>query len=325
MRALLRRLALYLAAAWVALTVNFFLPRLMPGDPVARMFASYQGQLEPETLAALRRTYGLTDAPLWQQYTRYLGQVAHGELGVSLTYFPAPVTQVIATGMFWTLLLAGTSVLFSFVLGTLLGIVVAWRDDGRLDSLVVPALSFLGAFPYFWLAMLLLYLFGFELGWFPLGHAYGDELEPAFTVAFVADVLRHAALPAATLVAATIGGWALGMRSTMVAVLGADHVTFALARGLSPARVMLGYAARNAILPNLTQLGMALGFVLGGALLTEMVFGYPGQGYLMLQAVRGQDYPLMQGIFLAITLAVLAANAIIDVLQLWLDPTTRSS
>jgi peptide/nickel transport system permease protein len=325
MRALLRRLALYLVAAWVALTVNFFLPRLMPGDPVTRLLASYQGQLEPETLAALRRTYGLTDAPLLRQYTRYLGQVAHGELGVSLTYFPAPVTEVIATGMFWTVLLAGTSVLLSFVLGTLLGIVVAWRDDGRLDSFVVPALSFLGAFPYFWLAMLLLYLFGFQLAWFPLGHAYGDDLEPALTLAFVADVLRHAALPAATLVVATIGGWALGMRSTMVSVLGADHVTFALARGLSPWRVMLRYAARNAILPNLTQLGMALGFVLGGALLTEMVFGYPGQGYLLLQAVRGQDYPLMQGIFLAITLAVLAANALIDVLHLWLDPTTRAS
>jgi peptide/nickel transport system permease protein len=323
MRTLARRLGLYLVAAWAAITVNFFLPRLMPGDPLSRMFASYQGQLEPEALAALRRTYGLTDAPLLAQYASYLGHVAHGELGVSLTYFPAPVTQVMATGMFWTLLLAGTSVLVSFVLGTLLGIVVAWRDDGRLDAWVVPALSFLGAFPYFWLAMLVLYGLGFQLGWFPLGHAYDDALTPAWSFEFVADVARHAVLPAFTLVVATIGGWTLGMRSTMISVLGSDFVTFALAKGLSPTRVMLRYAARNALLPSLTQLGMALGFVLGGALLTEMVFGYPGQGYLMLQAVRSQDYPLMQGIFLGITLAVLAANALIDLAQLWLDPSLR--
>lgn len=325
MRTFLRRLALYLAAAWAAITINFFLPRLMPGDPLARMFASYQGQLDPEALAALRRSYGLTDAPLATQYARYLGQLAHGELGVSLTYFPAPVTEVMATGMFWTLLLAGTSVLVSFVLGTLIGIVVAWRDDGRLDAWVVPALSFLGAFPYFWLAMLVLYGLGFQLGWFPLGHAYDDELTPGWSLAFVVDVARHTALPAFTLVVATIGSWTLSMRSSMVSVLGADFVTFALARGLSPARVMLRYAARNALLPSLTQLGMALGFVLGGALLTEMVFGYPGQGYLMLQAVRSQDYPLMQGIFLGITLAVLAANALIDLAQLWLDPSLRSA
>ncbi len=325
MRTLARRLLLYLVAAWAALTVNFFLPRLMPGDPVSRMFASYQGQLEPEALAALRRTFGLTDAPLGAQYLSYLGHVARGQLGVSLTYFPAPVTEVMATGMFWTLVLAGTSVLLSFALGTLLGVVVAWRDDGRLDAWLVPALSFLGAFPYFWLAMLLLYLFGFQLSWFPLGHAYSDTLTPAWSLAFVADVLRHAALPSFTLIVATIGGWTLGMRSSMVAVLGADHVTFALAKGLSPARVMLRYAARSAILPNLTQLGMALGFVLGGALLTEMVFGYPGQGYLLLQAVRSQDYPLMQGIFLGITLAVLGANLMIDLVHFWLDPSVRRS
>ncbi len=323
MRALARRLALYALAAWAALTVNFFLPRLMPGDPVSTMFASFRGQLQPEALDALRETYGLTDAPLAGQYLAYLGHVLTGDLGLSIAYFPAKVTTVIAGGLFWTLLLAGTSILVSFALGTLLGIVVAWRRDGRLDSLLLPILALLGAFPYFWLAMLALYVFGFQLGWFPLGHAYGDELTPAWTPAFVADVLHHAALPALTLVVATVGGWALSMRNTMVGVLGADFVTFAQAKGLSPRRVVLRYAARNALLPNLTQFGMALGFVLGGALLTEMVFGYPGQGYLLLQAVRAQDYPLMQGIFLSITLAVLIANATIDLACFWLDPTTR--
>jgi peptide/nickel transport system permease protein len=323
MRALLRRLALYAIAAWAALTVNFFLPRVMPGDPVATMFASFQGQLQPEALDALRRSYGFTDAPLPEQYTTYLAHVMTGDLGLSIAYFPTPVTTVIGGGLFWTLLLAGTAILISFAIGTLVGILVAWRRDGRLDSFLLPALSLLGAFPYFWLAMLALYVLGFQLDWFPLGHAYSDELTPGWTAAFVVDVLHHAALPALTLVLATVGGWTIGMRNTMVGVLGADYVTFAQARGLSPARVVLCYAARNALLPNLTQFGMALGFVLGGALLTEMVFGYPGQGYLLLQAVLTQDYPLMQGIFLSITMSVLVANWAIDLAYFWLDPTTR--
>jgi peptide/nickel transport system permease protein len=320
---LLRRLALYLAAAWAALTVNFFLPRLMPGDPVSAMFATVQGQLSPEALAALRRAYGLTDAPLTTQYVDYLGRVLSGELGISLVYFPTPVSTVIATGMFWTLLLAGTSVLLSFLLGTALGTLAAWRRDGRLDSYLVPALALLGAFPYFWLAMLALYVFGFQLDWFPLGHAHGDDATPGWSLAFVLDVLHHAALPALTLVLATVGGWTLGMRNSVITVLGSDYITFALAKGLSTRQVMLRYAARSAILPNLTQFGMALGFVLGGALLTEMVFGYPGQGFLLLQAVRAQDYPLMQGIFLSVTLAVLAANWLVDLAYFWLDPTVR--
>ncbi len=325
MRALSRRLALYAVAAWVAITVNFALPRLMPGDPASALFASQQGQLQPEALEALRRTYGLSDDGLLSQYGTYLRSVLTGDLGVSFAYFPAPVTSVIATGMVWTLVLAGTSILISFALGTLLGIAAAWRRDGWLDSCGLPALAWLGAFPYFWLAMLALFLFGFELGWFPLGHAYADDVVPGWSAAFALSVLHHAALPALTLVIATVGNWTLSMRNTMVGVLGTDYVTFAQAKGVSPQRVVFRYAARNALLPNLTQLGMALGFVLGGALLTEMVFSYPGQGYLLLQAVRTQDYPLMQGIFLSITLAVLAANWLIDLVYYWLDPSVRRS
>jgi peptide/nickel transport system permease protein len=323
MRRLGRRLGLYALAAWASLTVNFFLPRLMPGDPVSTMFASFQGQLAPEAIDALRRAYGFTDGPLLEQYVTYLGHVLRGDLGVSIAYFPARVADVLATGLFWTVLLAGTAVLVSFTLGTLLGVAVAWRQDGKLDSILPPALSLLGAFPYFWLAMLALYVLGFRLGWFPLGHAHAGGLTPSLSAAFVTSVLHHAVLPAATLVLATVGGWTLSMRNAMVGVLGADHVSFAEARGLSRRRVVWRHAARNALLPHVTGLGMALGFVLGGALLTEMVFAYPGQGYLLLQAVRSQDYPLLQGIFLAITLAVLAANALVDLACLGLDPAAR--
>ncbi len=323
MRYLLQRLGFYLIAGWAALTLNFFLPRLMPGDPATALFARFRGRLAPEAMAALRETFGLTEAPLLQQYFTYLSHVLRGDLGISVAYFPTPVSEVIATGMLWTVFLAGTAVVVSFAIGTLLGIVAAWRRGGWIDSWLPSTLVFLGAFPYFWLAMVALYLLGFTLGWFPLGHAYGDDLTPAFTLEFMADVFRHAALPVGTVVIATLGGWLLSMRNSMITVLGSDFVNLARAKGLAPARVVLRYAARNALLPSITGFGMALGFVLGGSLLTEIVFSYPGQGYLLVQAVRNQDYPLMQGIFLVITLAVLGSNWLVDVIYMWLDPRTR--
>ena len=325
MKYLLKRLGFYMLAAWVAVTLNFFLPRLMPGDPATALFARFRGMLGPEALDALRETFGLTDAPLLVQYFQYLGHVLQGDLGISVAYFPAPVLQVIGSGLVWTVFLAGTAVVISFIVGTLLGVAAAWWRFGRIDTFVPPTAALIGAFPYFWLAMVALYVFGFKLGWFPLGHAYSDYVTPGFSFAFISDVARHAVLPVGTVVIATLGGWLLTMRNTMVSVLGSDYVSLARAKGLSPRKVALRYAARNALLPSVTGFGMALGFVLGGSLLTEIVFSYPGQGYLLVQAVRSQDYPLMQGIFLVITLAVLGANFIVDLVSLWLDPRIRES
>jgi peptide/nickel transport system permease protein len=325
LRYILRRLGFYLLAGWAALTLNFFLPRLMPGDPAAALFARFKGQLSPEALDALRETFGLTDQSLIGQYFTYLGHALKGDFGISIAYFPSPVSEVVGTGLVWTLFLAGSAVIISFCIGTLLGVGAAWWRRGWLDNWLPSALVFIGAFPYFWLAMVALYILGFSLRWFPLGHAYGDDMVPGFSAAFIGDVVRHAALPVATVVLATLGGWLLSMRNTMVAVLGSDYVNLARAKGLSASRVALRYAARNALLPSVTGFGMALGFVLGGSLLTEIVFSYPGQGYLLVQAVRNQDYPLMQGIFLVITLAVLAANLLVDIVYLWLDPRTRES
>jgi len=322
-RFILQRLGFYLLAAWAALTLNFFLPRLMPGDPATALFARFRGQLRPEAMQALREAFGLTPEPLLGQYVTYLGHVLRGDFGVSVAYFPSPVSTIIGTGLLWTMFLAGTAVVVSFVLGTLLGVAAAWWRGGWMDTLLPPSLALLGAFPYFWLAMVALYVFGFQLAWFPLGHAYADDLTPGMNLPFVASVLRHAALPVGTVVVATLGGWMLSMRNTMVSVLGSDYVNLARAKGLPPSRVVLRYAARNALLPSVTGFGMALGFVLGGSLLTEIIFSYPGQGYLLLQAVQSQDYPLMQGIFLVITLAVLGANWLVDIAYLWLDPRTR--
>lgn len=324
MRYLLRRFGFYVAAAWISITLNFFLPRLTPGDPASTVFARFQGQVTPEALEALKKTFGFTNAPLYQQYLTYLNQLVHGELGLSIAFFPSPVVDVIATGFKWTLLLAGSAVLISFVLGTLLGILSAWKRGSWLDNVLPPALAFLGAFPYFWLAMLLVYVFAFTFEWFPTGHAMSDTLPPGWRFDTLYDIISHAFLPALSIVIATLGGWTLTMRNSMMGVLGQDYVCLAQAKGLTRTRVLFRYAARNALLPNITGFGMALGFVMGGSLLTEVIFSYPGQGYLLIQAVRSQDYPLMQGLFLLITFAVLLANALVDVVCLWLDPRMQA-
>ncbi|MBL90565.1 MAG: peptide ABC transporter permease [Myxococcales bacterium] len=324
MRYLLSRLGLYVVAGFLSITFNFFLPRFMPGDPAAALFGRFQGRLKPEALDALRHAFGFSDAPFLSQYFSYLKELFQGNLGVSVAYFPAPVSEVIMSGLGWTMLLAGVSVLIAFVLGTSLGVLLAWRRGSVWDTTLPPLLALLGAFPYFWTAMALLFFLGFQMGWFPLRHAHSAHLSPEFSASFAWDVWVHLALPAFTLVLTALGGWMLSMRNNMISVLGTDYITLARAKGLSEKRVMWAYAARNALLPNVTGLGMALGFVVSGALLTEIIFSYPGVGYLMLQAIRAQDYPLMQGLFLNITFAVLLANFLVDIAYQFLDPRTRS-
>jgi peptide/nickel transport system permease protein len=325
MRFLLRRFGFYVIAAWASLTLNFFLPRAMPGDPASTIFARFQGRMRPEDLIAMKKAYGFSDAPLIQQYFEYLGHALRGDFGLSISAFPAPVTTVIATGLIWTLLLGSTALLLSFVIGNFLGIVGAWRRGGFIDSVLPPVLSFVGSFPYFWLAMVSLFFLAFELNWFPLRHAYSDRLSPAWNLQFVGSVLLHLVLPAGTILLVTVGGWMLGMRNTMIGVLAEDYITMAEAKGLPERRVMFNYAARNALLPSITALGMSIGFIVGGQLLTEVVFSYPGLGYLFFKAVSNLDYPLMQGLFLMITFAVLAANLFIDLLYVRLDPRVRAS
>ena len=318
-----RRLGFYALAAWVAVSINFFLPRLMPGDPTTVLFARFQGRLSPEAIAGLKAAFGLTDGPWWSQYATYLRHTLSGDLGVSVAYFPSPVSSVIANGLPWTVGLAGVALLISAAVGSLLGIASAWWRHTWVDSWVPQVFALLGSFPYFWLALVALYVFGFTLRWFPVGHAYRDDLSPELSATFVIDVMRHAALPLITMVLAATGGWLVTMRNSMISVLGSEYITLARARGLAPRTVVFRYAARNALLPTLTSFGMSLGFALGGALLTEIVFAYPGQGYLLVQAVRSQDYALMQGIFLVITIGVLLANFAADLLGYWLDPRAR--
>ncbi len=318
-----RRLGFYLIAAFAALTLNFIIPRLMPGDPASIIFARFKGKMNPEAINAMRQSFGLTNDPILIQYWSYLKGIFKGDLGTSIAYFPEPVSSVIGNGLLWTIFLAGLSLIIAFSIGTTLGVFIAWNRTGKLDTFLPPTLAFFGALPYFWLAMVFLYIFGFSLNWFPLGRAFGNQVIPGLNFTYLISVLYHAILPAFTLIFVSIGGWMLSMRNTMISTLGSDYITFANAKGIPPRLIMLRYAARNAILPNLTGFGMALGFVLSGALLTEMIFSYPGQGFLLLQAVQSQDFPLMQGIFMTITFAVLGANWLVDIAILFFDPRTR--
>lgn len=323
MRYLLRRLGFYLAAFWAALTLNFLIPRLMPGDPVGLFLAHLQGRVDPRAINALRLQFGITHDNLWVQYGHYLAGLVHGDLGLSISFYPSPVSQVIAQSLPWTLVLVGTSAVISFVLGTLLGIVAAWKRGSWLDRTLAPSLTFLSAIPYFWLALIVLYVLGFELKVFPLSGAYDLSLTPDFSGDFLLSAVQHALLPALTIVVSSIAGWMLGMRNAMLTTLAEDYVVMAEAKGLSDQRVMLVYAARNAILPNITGFAISLGFVVSGALLTEIVFNYPGLGFVLLQAVQNSDYPLMQAVFLVIAIAVLGANFFADILYVVLDPRTR--
>ena len=325
MKYLLKHVGLYLVAAWVSLTLNFVLPRAMPGDPVTAMISRMHGKFTPAQIDALRKTFGFTNGPILQQYLDYLSHALRGDFGLSISAYPAKVSTIIGSALMWTLLLGAVTLALSFVLGTALGVIVGWRRNGFLDSTLPSLFNFIGSFPYFFLAMLALFVLGFMLKWFPMSHAYSDLLEPGWSWDFVASVLYHLVLPAGTVILVSVGGWLIGMRSTMVGVLAEDYITMAEAKGLPQWRVMYHYAMRNAILPNFTQFGMSIGFILGGLILTELVYSYPGLGFYLVRSVETHDYPLMQALFLMITLSVLAANFIVDLLYVRLDPRVRVS
>ena len=320
---LLRRIGFYILAALVAITLDFFIPRLMPGNAVAAALANLRSQFTPATIKALELQYGVgTNQSLWSQYVHYWDKLLHGDMGISTSHYPATVTSVISAGLPWTLGLVGLATVISFTLGTLLGILVAWRRGTALDNLL-PVMTFFQAAPYFFLAIVLVTVFSTKLGWFPAINAYDQTLvTPGWNWAYISNVLYHAFLPALTIVLASAAGWIVGMRNVMVTTMDEDYVLVAQAKGL-PKRRVISYAARNAILPSVTGFSLAIGFVVSGALLTEVVFSYPGIGYILQQAVLERDYPLLQGVFLIITFTVLAANLIADFAYVLLDPRTR--
>ncbi|MGH7121187.1 MAG: ABC transporter permease [Acetobacteraceae bacterium] len=324
MRYVVRRLGFFVVTLWAALTVNFFLPRLMPGNPAIAMMARFHGKLNGQALRAIEVAFGVNaQGSLLGQYLSYLHNSAMGRFGISLTFFPVSVSHVVLGALPWTLGLVGVTTVIAFFLGTLVGMISAWYRGGWFDSILPPVFVILSAFPYFWIALVSILIFSITLGWLPIGFAYASGAPITLSWGFVGDVLVHAMLPGATIIVTSIGGWVLTMRNNMIMTLAEDYVRMARAKGLSPLRIMIDYAGRNAILPNLSGFGMSLGLVVSGAILVEYVFAYPGLGYMMLQAVLNEDYPLMQALFLIITLAVLVAILAVDAITVLLDPRTR--
>jgi peptide/nickel transport system permease protein len=325
MVALLRRLGFYLIAAYAAITLNFFLPRMLPGNALQALLSQMRSSLiTPQELASLSAAYGLdSKQSLFSQYTTYLGHTLTGNLGVS-TSKTSPVTTILGNDLPWTLGLIGSATLVAFVLGTLVGIIAGWSRSGLLDALV-PASAFFQAVPYFILALLLQIVIGFELHWLPISGGYQtgrDALTPGWNGTFVGSVVQHGLLPAATVVLASIAGWIVGMRNMMITTMDEDYVLVAAAKGLPRWRVV-AVAARNAILPSISNFTLSISLVVTGAVLTEIVFSYPGMGNEMFNGIVNTDYPLMQGILLVVTFTVLAANFLADIAYVLLDPRAR--
>jgi peptide/nickel transport system permease protein len=326
MKFLLRRLAFYLVAAWVAITLNFFIPRAVPGNPAEIILSKYP-DLTPSAFKALSQMIGgaVGTGSLWSQYLHYWDDVFHFNFGVDLNEFPTPVSQIMDQAIPWTLILVGTATVIAFVIGTFLGILAGWRHGGWLDR-ALPVLMFFQAAPYFFVALVLVYFLAVQHQWLPPGQGFDASTGavPGWSWAFISNAGKHALLPAFTIVLTSVAGWMLQMRNVMITTIGEDYVVAAQAKGLSRTRIIYTYAARNAFLPQLQGFGLALGFVVSGALVMEIVFSYPGIGLNLVQAVQAKDFPLMQAIFLVITFAVLVANLVIDMVIVFFDPRARA-
>ena len=319
---ILRRLVFYAVAAWVALTINFLIPRAIPGNAVQNVMAKFPN-LQPSAYKALEALLGVGHpGSLWSQYVSYLDEIFHFNFGTDVSQYPASVSSLLVQTLPWTITLVGVATVIAFLIGTALGIVAGWRHGGTLDR-VLPGLMFLQAIPYFFFALILVELLAIKTQVFPSGQGYSDGLIPGWHWDFISSALYHSVLPALTIVLTSIAGWMLQMRNVMITTTGEDYVIAAQAKGLPNRRVIYTYAARNALLPQLQGFGLAVGFVVSGAIVMEIVFGYPGIGLLLLNAVTSNDYPLMQAIFLVITFAVLLANLVVDMIIVVADPRAR--
>jgi peptide/nickel transport system permease protein len=327
MRYVVRKGVLFVITLWAAITLNFALPRLMPGSPVDAALAKLAGSGQQVTNAqrhAIEIQLGVPHGSPIRQYWEYLGNTAQLKFGESFSFPNETVAHTIGRALPWTLALVGVTTIVAFVLGTLLGVFAGWRRGRKTDTVVTLGATLFAAFPAFWLGLLLLYVFAFKFGWFPIKGGYNEGATPAFTLPFINDAVSHSIVPAFTLAVTSLSGWVFGMRNNMINTLGEDYVTFAEANGLSSRTIALLYAARNALLPNVTAFGLSLGAVVGGSVLVEGIFSYPGLGNLLYTAVINHDFPLMQALFLVITVVMLVAIFIVDLLYVRLDPRVRT-
>ncbi|MDH2426681.1 ABC transporter permease [Sphaerisporangium sp. TRM90804] len=318
-----RKLLVYGLTFFVAVTINWMIPRFMPGDPVASMLARARVS-QPEAVEAMRLYYTNLfgfDQPVWKQYLNFWAALLQGDFGISVWVFPTPVSTVIMGAVPYTLGLMIPAVLLSYFVGNRLGAFAARRKV--LDNTVLPVGYVLTAMPYMWLAVILAWGLGVVAGLFPVAGGYSFAMRPNWSPQFVGDLLLHWFLPFSSLFLVALGGWAIGMRNMIIYELESDYSNYLAALG-APQRLIRRYAFRNAILPQITGLALQLGVLVAGALVTEIVFSYPGLGSLILKAIQNQDLFLLQGTFLFIVLGVLIANFVIDVVYVVVDPRTRT-
>jgi len=326
-RFLLRRFIFLLVTYIVATTVVFILPRAIPGNPLAQMLSSLSqvAQANPEAIRAAERTlmkeFGV-DKPVLVQYGEFLLKALRGDLGTSISYYPRKVIDLIVPVIPWTLILLLPATLVAWILGNTLGALAAYRRNTWIDKGVLTSSLVVSQIPYYWLGMIFIFLFGVRLGWLPVQGAYSQGTIPSLSWGFFVDALKHYVMPFASIVISTMGGWAIGMRVMVVYELGSDYALFSEYLGMRDKRIFK-YAFRNSLLPQITGLALNLGTVLGGALITEIVFNYPGTGFLLFKALTTLDYPMIQGIFVILIASVYLANFIVDFLYAWIDPRIR--
>ncbi|MCL5035907.1 MAG: ABC transporter permease [Chloroflexi bacterium] len=323
---LVKKLAISVVTIFVALTFTFILVRQMPGDIVhtwAMNIMQQQGVTynEAREMAKAMLNYD-PNVPIAVQYFKYMKGLLSGNLGTSLTY-RIPVSVIIVQALPWTVFVCTLSLIISFVIGVLLGTTIAWKRKTILEPVVTLYASITQAVPDFLIALLLLVFFGVSLRWFPLRGAYSADTVPGFNIPFMLDVLYHAALPVLAYTLQYIGSWALAMKASATSVLGEDYIAVAEARGLKQKRIIVRYLAGNAILPLVTSLAIAFGTIVGGSMLVETVFGYPGIGYFFGQAIATRDYSLIQGLFLLTTVVMILANLTADIIYSKIDPRIK--
>ena len=326
-RYLVSKTAWYLGALLVAVVLNFLLPRLIPGNPVDVIVSQLgRGGLSSEAQAAIYQQFlqqfGL-DRPLWEQFWIYVTQALQGNLGLSFSYYPTPVADLIGQSLPYTLVLQLPAIVLGWIIGNLLGAVAAYKGGSWDKSVFTTSLVF-NSMPYYCLSIILLYGLAVTLGWFPPGGAYSLGYSPEWSWEFFSDALTYWWLPFASLLLINIGGQAVGMRSMAIYELGSDYVNYSRGLGIGD-RKMTGYIFRNAMLPQVTGLALSIGTLVGGALITELVFNYPGMGSLLFSAISASDYPIVQAVTLIITVAVLIANYLVEVLYGFIDPRIRAA
>lgn len=320
-----KRFGMFLLIVWTATTINFFLPRLGGQDPAraaimqqAAMGGGIQIGME-DMVAEYNRKFGL-DRPLWRQYLTYLEDVARFDFNYSIAQYPRSVLDIIGEALPWTLGLLTTTIILSWVIGGLLGAFMGWSRAPRALNVLMPPLLSLNAIPFFLLGLMLIYVFAFRLEWFPLSGGYDIGTFPKWNLDFAWNVIRHSILPALSIILVSIGGWALGMRAMMITTHGEDYVTYADAKGLKGRTIFVRYLIRPSLLPQTTALALALGQLISGAVIVEVVFAYPGIGTVLFNAIRGSDYYLVQGIVFIVIVSIGIATFILDLIYPLLDP-----